>query len=142
MLDDESADYIKKLTSRVSGIRRVWLIGSRANGRARGNSDWDFIVFSDPASFELIRNDTALHAENIDLLVVASDGTFCRPWGSSKSGSLESWGWECVTPARARYVGTKWVPDQEAADEGMDTLGDIQREVLNAYLVWRDDESY
>jgi predicted nucleotidyltransferase len=139
LLNDETKAYVRKLISGVPGIHQVWLIGSRANGVAREDSDWDLVVFLDPASIERIESDTSLHADRVDLLVVASDGTFRRPWGSSRSGSLSTWEWTCITPTQARYVGTKWIPDKEAAENGIDTLGYLQRDVLNARLVWDCD---
>lgn len=136
ILNKEIEQYIALLTTKVTGIRQIWLIGSRANGREHADSDWDFIVFSDPQVFQEITNNCSLHASNVDLLLVGPDKTFQRPWGDLKNGSLESWEWKQVAPTKSIYIGTKWIPDQEAIEEGLDTLGYPLRETLNAVLVW------
>ena len=79
-------------------------------------------------------------AGRLSARLAASDGTFRRLWGEDKTESSGSWEWKCISPAQAKYVGIKWIPDQEAAEDGMDTLGDLQHKVLNAYLVWGDEQ--
>lgn len=91
----------------------IWLIGSRANGTARMNSDWDFFVFGNADVYEQLR--THLPIENIDLLVVTNGDEFASPWpreadGAIKRGSLTAWKWQQLTSDRASYEATKW-PD-------------------------------
>jgi hypothetical protein len=139
MLDVTAGDYIRELILRVDGIREVWLIGSRANGFAQQDSDWDFLVFADLTMMGGIAKDSMPHADNIDLLLVDSDGNFMRPWADSKSGSLTSWRWRRIDRTTAEYEGAKWVSDQEALNSGIYTLGTIKRNVFKAYLVWSND---
>uniref|UniRef100_UPI0013D6902B nucleotidyltransferase domain-containing protein n=2 Tax=unclassified Arhodomonas TaxID=2621637 RepID=UPI0013D6902B len=124
MLTAEVKDYLKKVTFLAPSVRELWIIGSRANGNARDESDWDFLAFGELGALEEVAAAPSLHLDYIDLLVVRPDGTFERPWGESKSGSLGAWEWSPVDATHAKYVGTKWIPDREAEEEGIDTLGD------------------
>ncbi|WP_428348178.1 nucleotidyltransferase domain-containing protein [Methylonatrum kenyense] len=133
-------DYLKKVTCRAPCVREIWIVGSRANGNARSDSDWDFLAFGEIGAIEEIAEEASLHKDGVDLLLVKPDGTFERPWGELKSGSLAAWEWTPVDATRAKYVGTKWIPDREAEEARIDTLGGIQRTRFWAYKVWPDEK--
>ena len=64
--------YISSLIKKYPTIREVWLFGSRANGTATPNSDWDLLAFSDSPIRELLKNDLTVHRSGVDLLVICS----------------------------------------------------------------------
>jgi hypothetical protein len=88
----------------------VWLIGSRANGYSKPESDWDFIVFGEDS---LVQELSKLPApDNVDVLVVTDGKTFRSPWprksdGAYKQGELEKWQWLRKSSSTATYESTK-----------------------------------
>lgn len=132
MLAEDITKYVHGLKLSFPSITNVWLLGSRANGTARDNSDWDFLVFSSTEIYEEVKNNTAFHREDVDLLLVGEDGEFSKPFGQPKGGSLTKWKWIQVSDVLSHYEGCKWFPDEEAAAEGM---GDLVCQTLNAHLV-------
>ncbi len=107
MLTAEINELLDALVQDVQGIASIWLIGSRANGTAKLESDWDFLIFGDCLVFEQIKSNPEFHLDNIDLLVVAKDGTFEKPYGSEKSGNLSDWNWQLKSPETATYQSSK-----------------------------------
>ena len=105
VLTHEINSYLDDLLNTVDGIRSIWLLGSRANGTATLESDWDFFVFGENIVFEQIQVSQKFPAGHIDLLIVSADGSFRKPYGHMKSGDLNSWGWRIVTPKLATYEG-------------------------------------
>ena len=102
------SDYIRRLVGTFPKIRQVWLLGSRANGTAKDNSDWDYIVFGDTALLETLRSNPNWKEPEIDLMVVHNGDDFEEPWGERpKHGSLSGWEWEQVSPTCAQYKATK-----------------------------------
>lgn len=108
MLTPVINSYLDGLLKSISSIESIWLLGSRANGTAKPESDWDFLVFGDDAVFEKIQNSPSLHMKNVDLLVVAADGSFKKPYGEEKSGDLKSWEWRIITSETATYKSAKF----------------------------------
>jgi hypothetical protein len=85
-------------------------MGSRANGRARPDSDTDLLIFAPDGFLESIRARLS-RPPDIDCLVVHDGDNYQDPW-QEKSGSISSLQWEKVGDKAAMYVGSKWVPDQ------------------------------
>src|SRR5690606_27323950 len=104
------------------------------NGTATEISDWDFVVFGSVAVLAALRDQPELARDNVDLLVVSGDGTLSDPW-KEKSGSLTHWHWNRISDAEASYKGTKWVPDAEALEQGIDTIGDLESRSLHAIRI-------
>ena len=108
------SEYIENLLSACPEITEVWLIGSRANDKAREDSDWDFFVFGNDHTLSTLQENLSLRHPDIDLLVVYNGNDFREPWetesGKAKSGSLTGWEWELDKDSlvRAHYNGTKW----------------------------------
>jgi predicted nucleotidyltransferase len=135
ILSPEIDEYISQVAERYGGIESVWLVGSRANGRASEESDWDFIVFGGTELFNSLKSDESVHRENVDFLIVEDDGdSFSRPWGRRKRGSLSSWKWTTINDHEATYIGTKWIPDEEQVAKGRD-MGDLRSFKLQAIRV-------
>ncbi|MDX7874800.1 nucleotidyltransferase domain-containing protein [Aeromonas veronii] len=121
MFTAEINELLDALVQDVQGIASIWLIGSRANGTAKPESDWDFFIFGDCSVSEQIKSKPEFHLDNIDLLVVAKDGTFEKPYGSKKSGDLNDWKWQITTPETATYQSSKcenFAPDGDGFTDG------------------------
>ena len=106
-------EYIENLLAACPEITEVWLIGSRANDKAREDSDWDLLAFGSRRTLATLRENLSSRSPDIDLLIVYNGDDFQAPWktelGKVKSGSLTGWKWELDkdSPARAHYKGTK-----------------------------------
>jgi predicted nucleotidyltransferase len=116
--DHLAARYLDSLTEAYPRIREVWLIGSRANGSARAESDWDYLVFADRRILRALRQDTRFRHPSVDLLVVYDGDQFATPWGepNPKKGSLTSWDWELLSAGKAEYTAAKIKPDSMFPD--------------------------
>lgn len=121
-LPDCVQKYVDAVTNAAPSIAEVWLVGSRANGRATEASDWDFMVFADQQALMLLRVNTSLACEDIDVLVVVDGNRFESPWPRLdkpyrfKSGHLKnyldadgvdvvSWEWSPLGDNEATYTG-------------------------------------
>lgn len=101
--------YVASIAASATGCREIWLIGSRANGAERPDSDWDLLVFGDEASIAQLRAAQHLHREDVDCLVMADDTNFESAWGDKlKSGSLSKWEWHRTDETSATYTEVKW----------------------------------
>ena len=135
----EASEYISDLVAANLSIREVWLFGSRANGSARPESDWDYMVFADDATLTALRGDSRFHRAGIDLMIVVDGDQFAAPWADhsrSKSGRLAKvdggWHWNPVSLAKATYRATK-PPQIEGGDVRI-----LQQWALRVYP--QDDE--
>lgn len=113
----EIEGYITELTTFCSSIQSIWLFGSRINGTARPDSDWDLLVFGTQKTLEELNQNIHLKQDNIDLLVVYNDNDFQEPWplqpgnDRQKRGSLKEWCWKKLNQRIAYYQGTKEIED-------------------------------
>jgi hypothetical protein len=110
-----TAAYIEELLKTYSGIKQVWLIGSRANGLAEPPSGWDYVIMADQSTLDALSEATRFKDPTIDLLVVYDGDHFRKPWpdGSGDAhGSLTDWGWtETSANGEATYQATKPLND-------------------------------
>ncbi|MGH9928066.1 MAG: nucleotidyltransferase domain-containing protein [Pyrinomonadaceae bacterium] len=83
-------------------VEPIWLIGSRANSRAKTTSDWDFLVFS---SVEPVH--VAERREGIDLLRVRPSGQGHAD-GGNEFDFLE-FQWKVIDDQCASYVGKNFI---------------------------------
>jgi predicted nucleotidyltransferase len=127
-------DHLARLKAAHPSIAEVWLIGSRANGTSKCESDWDFIVFGPLGLREAMAQDKSLARPDVDLLVASPDGVVADPW-KVKSGTLSNWEWNRISNSQATYIGRKSMPDEEAATEGFPNMGHIKEDLLSASLV-------
>lgn len=110
------AEYANVLATECPGVNEIFLLGSRANGTARDDSDWDLFVFGDRNSLELLRNATHLHRPDVDCLVVTNE-EFENAWGQElKTGSLPAWKWERLNVIFAEYTENKWSESENGGD--------------------------
>lgn len=117
----EASKYVVDLVVAYPSIREVWLFGSRANGSARLESDWDYMAFADDATLTALRADSRFHRARIDLKIVTDGIQFAAPWpgpGRSDNGSLAKvdggWHWHRLSPTQVTYRATK-APGVEGA---------------------------
>ena len=114
------SEYIENLLAACPEITEVWLIGSRANDKARLDSDWDLLVFGSNRTLSTLRKSQTLRHPDIDLLIVYNGNDFRAPWdtesGKVKTGSLTEWEWERDkgSHVRAHYMATKPGDDEFA----------------------------
>jgi predicted nucleotidyltransferase len=127
-IEDPIAGYLARLVAR-GRIASVWLLGSRANGIARPDSDWDFLVFAEAEAFAALQSDESFRLPNIDLLVTVDRDAFQSPWprldgrppksGRLKPGidridridglelKIDDWGWRETSDRTAVYKGKR-----------------------------------
>ena len=116
MTESEADRYVAELVGAYPAIREVWLFGSRANGTAREDSDWDYLAFGDWIVLDAIRSDARFRREGVDLLIVTNGVRFETPWlnpiglnwGSLKD-DMEGLRWKQLSPTTATYTATKSV---------------------------------
>jgi len=110
MIDDELVRaLLSELVEAHPSIREIWLLGSRAAGTQKADSDWDFFVFADRETFEALASQPRFNRPNVDLLVVYDDDNFRKPWPDGdrvKKGALSGWAWK-ATGDNATYRATK-----------------------------------
>ena len=116
-------DFIESLTSMNPSPESVWLIGSQANGRATSLSDTDLLVFGSEALLNVLKAKNSA-PEKIDCLVVYDGNNYQDPW-QKKSGTLEKLKWKQVDENRARYVGSKWIPDEDSSKKFGADMGNL-----------------
>jgi len=106
LLNAEKQRYVDELCAVVPEIQSVWLIGSRANGTARPDSDWDFLAFGVPRLRQTFAKHLELRKDDVDVFVRDEDGDFRAPWPDSDR-VLERIEWKQVSPTQATYMATK-----------------------------------
>jgi predicted nucleotidyltransferase len=117
ILGDEMAAYIAALVGAYPAVKEIWLLGSRANGSHRPDSDWDFLVFANQRVLNSLTRNSRFKRPDVDLLVVYDGDKFCKPWrdpkkARKKRGSLSGWEWKSLSD-EATYKATK----ESAEDE-------------------------
>lgn len=126
--------FIDQLAQMYPPPESVWVIGSRANGRATASSDTDLLILGSQPLMDMLR-DQIRAPEKIDCLVVYDGNNYKDPW-QDKSGSLEELEWCLISDTIARYVGTKWISDEELSQKFGADMGDIYRRVENGIRIW------
>lgn len=135
MLAPKIQTYINRLTEKSPEITAIWLIGSRANGNAKHDSDWDLLVFGNADTYKNVENDDSLHLDEVDLLIFIDD-EFSKPYGNPKTGSLKKWEWNVNSESEATYKGVKWIPDLEAEMDSMPNMGQFFEQKIKAVRVY------
>lgn len=133
-LPSHVTEFIADLASLTSASVQVWLIGSRANGRARTDSDTDLLIFGPDGFIDKVRAKMQQPAET-DCLIIYDGDNYRDPW-QDKTGSLSQLGWKQVDHTTATYVATKWVSDAESSDELGADLGCVESHRERAWRVW------
>lgn len=106
-----TSQYIRELTIAYPEITDAWLIGSRAQGTERYDSDWDYLVFANQFVLRSLRQRVRFNSPKIDLFVVYDGNQFAKPWRDgdrAKKGSLTNWDWHRTSAMDATYRATKF----------------------------------
>ena len=113
--------FISKITRAHPGIREIWLLGSRAKGEARPNSDWNLFVFADEDTFQRLGRSLQFRRTDVQLLVVRDGDEFWEPWGNNpKQGYLSEWEWVKISDREAQYCGIKWAQEEKGGQTAME----------------------
>ncbi|MEE2003388.1 nucleotidyltransferase domain-containing protein [Alkalimonas sp. MEB108] len=126
--------FVSELTILEPSPSSIWLIGSRANGRATEKSDTDIIVFG---SEKLIaKAKLKLSQPNlVDCLIVYDNNNFKDPW-QEKSGSLTGLKWKLMDHCTAKYMGSKWLQDEDSSLEFGADMGSVVHHQELAFKIW------
>jgi predicted nucleotidyltransferase len=135
-------ELVARLVAATPSPKSIWLLGSRANGRARPDSDTDFLVFAS-REFMVASAGAIANTPSVDVLVVY-DGENFEDIHAKKRGSLDGWKWQVVSERDATYLGGKFVPDTEMDEEMYAvklsnpniTLGECVEYEVRAIRVW------
>jgi hypothetical protein len=109
-------EYIDRLVQAYPSIREIWLLGSRANGSERPDSDWDYLAFGDEArALNDLHNDSQFNDPDVDLLFLGPGlDEAMKPWPSAdtwkKLGLGDAPGgikWRIISETEACYIETK-----------------------------------
>jgi hypothetical protein len=130
----EVAEFVKRIRQICPPPSSVWLIGSRANGRATESSDTDLLVMGSTVFLEMLRDQVEAPG-GIDCLVVYDGNNYKDPW-QDKSGSLEKLAWTIVSEDHASYIGTQWIPDEESSREFDADMGQLIHRNECGIRVW------
>lgn len=128
-------EYIQNLVSTYPSIREIWLLGSRANGRATPSSDWDYLVFTDDGNLlNALYLDKRFNLPDIDLLLVF-DGIAVKPW-EDRPDRLNlrldvDLAWTELSATQARYLQAKKRSPSDLSD------GVVHRQEAKAKLLYR-----
>jgi hypothetical protein len=117
LLSSDIAHWLTCVSKAVLGIREIWLIGSRANGTNRADSDWDFLVVAEEKFRSGIRQRVDLHRSDVDFLVSSDGNNFQSAWGREKTVVLSKIQWQLTSDTTATYQGEKWIEDEYDPDE-------------------------
>ena len=106
-----TTEYVKKLVLAYPSIKQIWLIGSRANGTARADSDWDYLVFTDDGHvLNALYRDKKRSSPEIDVLLVVDGRHAINPWSVdtwTKSLCLDdlpgNLAWQLISDTEAQY---------------------------------------
>ena len=124
-------EFAHAIVKAAPGIKEIWLLGSRANGEGRENSDWDLLVFGTEETLEVLNRTPSLHRADVDCLV-ATNEQFVNAWGEKlKSGSMPAWECQRLNDFFAEYTEHKW-------KDAVDGAGVISRR-RKAVQLWPND---
>lgn len=113
ILPSDVSEIVEELKKEKT-TKSIWLVGSRANGNAHKNSDWDLLVFSskDPEP-------TKSRKDNIDVIIVGSNNKYLLE-GQNQDyiGEFDTWYWQKTSDTEATYLNLtiKDVKPMEAID--------------------------
>ena len=92
-------------------------MGSRANGTARADSDWDLLAIGTQSVLEELQHAQTFQLPEVDLLIAYDGDNFMRPWARrTGTGSLSGWEWK-RSGNRATYRATKQLFRPDGTEE-------------------------
>ena len=98
-LPQNGHDFVEHLANFEPPPESIWLIGSRANGRANSSSDTDLLVFGSPELLQAL-SDAQLVPTDIDCLIVFDRNNYTDPF-RIKSGSLSNLKWKSINQSKS-----------------------------------------
>jgi Polymerase beta, Nucleotidyltransferase len=105
MLDNCPESICKTINeiAQETATKSIWLIGSRANSRARPDSDWDILVFrEDEKVLDSARQ------ENLHVWQVSPSGYYFLEGQPTFSKKFDDFRWSRNSEDRASYIGHDW----------------------------------
>jgi hypothetical protein len=133
-IPESAAAFVSELAALQPNPVSIWLIGSRANGRATERSDTDFIVFGSQKLINEVKS-RLMQPELVDCLIVYDNDNYQDPW-QEKRGSLTNLKWHQIDNFTAIYTGFKWIPDEEKTLEFDTNMGSTIHLRERALRVW------
>ena len=128
--------FIRRLAGVQPSPESIWLIGSRANGGATNESDWDFVVFADAAYFEMLKAGSPAAELAVGVFVVVDASIFRNPWNENKAGGLGRWALECAD-CLPRNLSAHSLDSGPRPKEGNPIeLGELITRTTNTFRVW------
>ncbi|HAS8111342.1 nucleotidyltransferase domain-containing protein [Vibrio parahaemolyticus] len=117
-----------EMLSEQECVNSIWLFGSRANGTANEESDWDLLVFQDK-DVEYITRDSHL----IDVVRVSASG-MVQTDGFKHSYPFSSWEWEFDNNESARYIGKHFIEYKDGVRDSSSPV--YKKKPCKAYCLW------
>lgn len=110
-LSDHISSWLSDVIAHAPGCREIWLFGSRAGGKVRPDSDWDFFMKGPPGLASRMRNGTRFGRDDVDFFVW-EDGakTAVNPWHADKAFDTNM-AWHQLSEDYAEYDGVKGTRD-------------------------------
>jgi predicted nucleotidyltransferase len=116
--------------SKLHEVKSIWLMGSRANGMATDDSDWDLLVFQNkPVGF--IESNHSM----IDIVRV-NNKEIGQTDGINYNFPFSSWDWEELSKDEAKYTGRKFVEYENKARDNADPV--YIESNCSAYCLWSE----
>ena len=119
-LNTRFIEYIRYLVEHYPEISYIWLFGSRTNGRASKESDWDIMIFGNRSTAARMRCDPFTFRAKADVFIAVKNA-FRSVWpsvdGTKRSGTLVgkgSWRWRRIAPRYALYDGAQRPYDDQS----------------------------
>lgn len=103
--------HVASIVAKCSGLKSLWLIGSRVDANPSSAFDWDLLAFRSTEALVCLRHSPELHRSDVDFLVVTDGNNFRNAWGDrKKTGSLSLWEWKARSDAEAEYTAANAAP--------------------------------
>src|SRR6266404_6086943 len=100
ILPDELQQFLSSFVEAFAQATEIWLFGSRVDGTARPDSDWDLIVLGEGLTPEAVKPFETFRSDVYPLFIgnIREDEAW-RPWPRQKDGLLEriqfsTWRWK------------------------------------------------
>lgn len=124
------AVFTRRVLAACLDIHAVWSIDHAPGEPWADSGQCRLLVFGDPSALRRLRMCDALHAPDIEVLVVVDGDAFASAWGpTTLPGSLARWAWRQGAVHEAFYDESRWVQPKGASRC-------VERVRRTAYLVW------
>lgn len=103
LLPEELGMYVDSVRERYPGIAEVWVLRRPTDDEADKAGCWGLLAFADRTVLDALRDDDAVHRDDVELLIVTDGDQFASAWGAEATGTLASLGWRLEDPRSAVY---------------------------------------